>query len=91
LVITDYVQAADKIVQDAEYYILKAQNAERWAAEDDELDKKLAELKKKQGTPPNIVYILWDDTAFGAVGHPCCCIDWKASGTARYGCGWYAP
>jgi arylsulfatase len=68
LVMTAYVQAADKIVHDAEYYILEAQNGEKWAAEDKELDKKLAELKKKHGTPPNIVYILWDDTAFGAVG-----------------------
>jgi arylsulfatase A-like enzyme len=59
-----------KIVHDAEYYILEAQNGERWAAEDKELDKKLAELRKKHGQPPNIVYILWDDTAFGAVGFP---------------------
>jgi arylsulfatase len=61
---------AREIVQDAEFYILDAQNGERWAAEDGELDKKLAELQKKHGTPPNIVYILWDDTAFGAVGFP---------------------
>jgi len=61
------IQARD-IVHDAEYYVLHAQNGERWEAEDDALDKKLAELKKKHGTPPNIVYLLWDDTAFGAVG-----------------------
>jgi arylsulfatase len=59
-----------KIVHDAEYYILEAQNGERWAAEDKELDRKLAELRKKYGQPPNIVYILWDDTAFGAAGFP---------------------
>ena len=35
-----------------------------------ELDAKLAELKEKYGQPPNIVYVLWDDTAFGAVGFP---------------------
>jgi arylsulfatase len=69
LVMTTYVEGA-KIVHDAEYYILEAQNGEKWAAEDKELDRKLAELKKKHGTPPNIVYILWDDTAFGAVGFP---------------------
>ena len=67
---TGLVQAADKIVHDAEYYILNAQNGERWAAEDKELDKTLAELRKKYGQPPNIVYILWDDTAFGAAGFP---------------------
>ena len=59
-----------KIVHDAEYYILEAQNGERWAAEDKELDAKLAALRKKHGQPPNIVYVLWDDTTFGAVGFP---------------------
>ena len=63
-------QAADKIVHDAEYYILEAQNGEKWAAENAELDKKLAALREKYGQPPNIVYILWDDTAFGAAGFP---------------------
>ncbi len=63
--------AKGKIVHDAEYYILEAQNGEKWAAEDKELDKKLAELRNKNGgKPPNIVYLLWDDTAFGAVGFP---------------------
>ena len=36
---TAHVQAADKIVNDAEYYILKAQNGKKWAKEDKELDK----------------------------------------------------
>jgi arylsulfatase len=59
-----------KIVHDAEYYILEAQNGKKWAAEDKELDKKLAELRKKNGRPPNIIHIMWDDTAFGDVGIP---------------------
>lgn len=59
-----------KIVHDAEYYILDAQNGEKWAAEDKEVDKKLAELQKKFGRPPNIIHIMWDDTAFGDVGIP---------------------
>jgi arylsulfatase len=60
-----------KIVHDAEYYILDAQNGEKWAVEDREIDKKLAELHKKNGgKPPNIVYILWDDQQFGSVGFP---------------------
>ncbi len=63
-------QGKGKIVHDAEYYIIEAQNGQKWAAEDKEIDKKLAELKKKHGQPPNIVYILWDDSAFGAVGFP---------------------
>ena len=61
--------AAEAIVHDAEYYILESQNGERWAAEDKELDKKLAALEKKYGQPPNIVYILWDDQQVGAVGN----------------------
>jgi arylsulfatase len=64
------VDAKSKIVHDAEYYILEAQNGEKWSAEDKDIDKKLAELRKKYGQPPNIVYILWDDTAFGAAGFP---------------------
>lgn len=64
------VMASGEIVQDAEYYVLKAQNGERWAKEDETIDRKLAELKKKFGTPPNIIHIMWDDTAFGDVGIP---------------------
>ena len=52
---------AQGIVHDAEYYVLASQHGEAWAAEDAELDAKLAELREKHGTPPNIVYILWDD------------------------------
>ncbi len=64
------VMASGQIVQDAEYYILEAQNGERWAREDEAVNKKLAELKMKFGTPPNIIHIMWDDTAFGDVGIP---------------------
>ncbi len=62
--------ASKPIVHDAEYYILEAQNGEKWAAEDKSLQQKLAQLKKKYGTPPNIIHIMWDDTAFGDVGIP---------------------
>ena len=64
------VTAQKAIVHDAEYYILEAQNGDRWAAEDKALDARLAELRQKHGRPPNIVYILWDDMTFGAVGFP---------------------
>ncbi len=63
-------KAADEIVHDAEYYVLEAQHKEQWAAEDREIDKILAEMREKHGQPPNIVYILWDDTQLGAVGVP---------------------
>ena len=50
---------SERIVHDAEYYILEAQNGEKWSVEDDQLDKKLADLRKKYGTPPNIVHFMW--------------------------------
>jgi len=63
------VRAQDAIVHDAEYYILEAQNAEKWAAEDEALDAALAELRDQNGgKPPNIFYILIDDIGFGDLG-----------------------
>lgn len=63
-------QAKPEIVHDSEYYILATQHGEQWAAEDQEINRKLAELRQKYGTPPNIVHIMWDDTAVGEVGIP---------------------
>lgn len=66
-----WAQPGDQeIVHDAEYYVLNAQNGERWAAEDNALNAKLAELKQEYGRPPNIIHIMWDDTGFGDVGVP---------------------
>ena len=59
--------AAD-IVHDAEYYILKVQHGEKWAAEDTELKAKLAALREKYDAPPNIVHIMWDDTPWSCPG-----------------------
>ena len=60
---------ADDIIHDAEYYILEAQNGERWAEDDKSIDRKLAEFRRKNsGKPPNIVYILLDDLGFGEIG-----------------------
>ena len=59
-----------EIVHDAEYYILEAQNGKKWAAEDKDLDKRLAKLRKKYGRPPNLIHIMWDDTAYGDIGIP---------------------
>ena len=60
---------AKEIVHDAEYYTLEEQNAERWASEDKNLDKQLAEFRKKNGgKSPNIFYILIDDIGFGDLG-----------------------
>ena len=61
---------AQDIVHDAEYYVLEAQNGERWATEDVGLQAKLADLREKFDAPPNLIHIMWDDTAFGDVGIP---------------------
>ncbi|MGB5223816.1 MAG: sulfatase-like hydrolase/transferase, partial [Arenicellales bacterium] len=61
--------AKGKIIHDAEYYILEEQNREKWDAEDETLDAKLAEFRKQNGgKPPNIFYILIDDIGFGDLG-----------------------
>ena len=59
-----------EIIHDAEYYILEAQHGEIWAAEDEALQKKLKELRKEYGTPPNIIHIMWDDMPVGEIGIP---------------------
>ncbi|SCY30026.1 sulfatase-like hydrolase/transferase [Desulfoluna spongiiphila] len=61
--------AAKKIQHDAEYYVVQTQHAEQWAAEDDELDKRLKALRDKYGNPPNIVHIMWDDNGIGEFGN----------------------
>ncbi len=61
--------AQDKVIHDAEYYILEAQNGKKWAADDKTIDKKLAEIREKNGGKvPNIIYILLDDVGFGEIG-----------------------
>ena len=62
--------AAEDFVHDSEYYVLLAQNGEKWAMEDKALNRKIAELREKHGRPPNLIHIMWDDTAFGDVGMP---------------------
>jgi arylsulfatase len=39
--------AKPEIIHDAEYYILATQHGEQWAAEDQDLNRKLAELRQK--------------------------------------------
>ena len=61
---------AKGIIHDAEYYVLEAQHAEKWAQQDDEVQAKLEALKEKHGRRPNIIHIMWDDTGVGEVGIP---------------------
>jgi len=57
------------IIHDAEYAIIKAQNGEQWAKDDQSIGSMLAEIREKNsGKPPNIVYILLDDVGFGEIG-----------------------
>jgi len=60
-----------KFAHDTEYYILEAQNGEKWAKADKSVDKKLAAFRKKNGAkPPNILKILIDGIGFGDLGIP---------------------
>jgi arylsulfatase len=65
------VNGQSNIQHDAEYYILEAQNGEKWAEDDKEINAKLANIRDKNGgKTPNIVYILLDDVGFGEIGMP---------------------
>ena len=62
---------AQDIQHDTEHYVLLHQYAEQWAAEDREIDQRLAEIRERNGgKPPNLVYILIDDMGFGEFGMP---------------------
>ncbi len=69
--VSGVTNAQSPIVHDAEYYVLEAQNGERWAEDDKAIDKKLAKFRKSNnGKSPNIIYILVDDVGFGDMGIP---------------------
>jgi arylsulfatase len=69
LLVCAQAAVAKEIAHDAEYYVLKQQNGERWAKEDKALDQELAAFRKQNGgRPPNIFYILIDDIGFGDLG-----------------------
>ncbi len=61
---------AGEIIHDAEYYVLEAQHGDKWEAQDAALAEKLEALRRKHGSPPNIIHIMWDDTPVGEVGIP---------------------
>ena len=59
------------IIHDAEFYILEAQHGKAWAKQDKEINEKLAKIRARNGgRRPNIIHIMWDDTAVGEVGIP---------------------
>ncbi len=65
------IDAQSPLVHDTEYHILEAQNGEKWTADDQSIDAKLAEFRKKNdGKSPNFINILIDDIGFGDLGIP---------------------
>ncbi len=63
--------AAKPIQHDADHYVLLHQYKDQWAAEDKEIDQRLAQIHERNGgKKPNIVYILLDDMGFGEYGIP---------------------
>ncbi|MHC4501487.1 MAG: sulfatase-like hydrolase/transferase, partial [Planctomycetota bacterium] len=61
---------------DASYLQLAEKNKAKWAAEDKQIDAKLAALGKRFGKKPNIIYILADDVGWGELG-------WQGGGKHR--------
>ena len=53
---------------DAPFRKAMQENAEAWKKEDRAIDKKLAELEKRFGKKPNIIYVLGDDVGWGELG-----------------------
>ena len=53
---------------DAPFMDFQAKNKSAWAAEDRQIDEKLAALEKRFGKKPNIIYILADDVGWGEMG-----------------------
>ena len=56
------------IQPDAEYLAREKQFGKQWAAEDKQVQQKLAALEKKFGKKPNIVFILADDIGYTELG-----------------------
>ncbi|MBW2613967.1 MAG: sulfatase-like hydrolase/transferase, partial [Deltaproteobacteria bacterium] len=61
---------------DAPYNDLQEKNKDNWAAEDKQINAKLAVLEKKFGKKPNIIYVLADDVGWGEMG-------WQGGGKHR--------
>lgn len=61
---------------DGPHMAFAARNADKWSAEDSEVDSKLAALEKRFGKKPNIIYILTDDIGWGELG-------WQGGGKHR--------
>jgi arylsulfatase len=67
---------AHAIELDGPHIDFAQRNAESWAAEDVEINTKLAALEQRFGKKPNIIYILTDDIGWGELG-------WQGGGRHR--------
>jgi arylsulfatase len=67
---------AEAIQPDAPFVQMAKRNAPKWAAENKQIDAKLAALQKRFGKRPNIIYILSDDVGWGELG-------WQGGGKHR--------
>lgn len=70
LLLSSNAAADNSIVFDAEYQKSYKQHKADWDKEDQALQKRLADLQARTGKKPNIIYFMWDDAAYGRVGHP---------------------
>jgi arylsulfatase len=61
---------------DAPFYDYQNKNAQQWTSENRQIDQKLAELERRFGKKPNIIYILADDVGWGEMG-------WQGGGKHR--------
>jgi len=69
LVGTQAAWCDDGLIRDGEYEFISQEHGERWAAEDEVLEARLAEIRANNGGKrPNILYILIDDVSFGQMG-----------------------
>ena len=59
---------AQEIIHDPEFVRMEVEFGEQWNADDAIVQQKLAELEKRFGQKPNIVYILADDVGYTELG-----------------------
>lgn len=71
LVITSPAMSKTKdIIHDGEYKVLERQHGKKWKDQDKIIEKKLADIRAKNGGKrPNIIYMLVDDLSYGQMGN----------------------
>lgn len=68
LLVAGLPSITNAIQPDAEYLVREKQFGEQWAAEDRQVQDRLAALEKQFGKKPNIVFILADDIGYTELG-----------------------